>query len=159
MSKLDRKMNADNTKKFVIRCRAIIFHDGKLLLVRHSSDSGYVALPGGHLEWGEDVKSCLSREITEELGVKPVIGRLLYVNTFVSSENIQPLEFFFEVLNGKDYIDSDKIVRSHAHELSGIYWVSPEDNVKILPPKLGDDFREGRVNSNEVRYIKDDEVR
>lgn len=145
------------TKKFIIRCRAIILHEGKLLLVRHPHDTSFVALPGGHLEWGEDVKECLSREIIEELGVKPNIGRLLYVNTFAEGEDIQPMEFFFEVTNGKDYIDSEKLTRSHAHEILDICWVNPTDTIKILPKKLAEDFRQGRIKSDEVRYIKNSE--
>ena len=141
-------------KKFIIRCRAIILHEGKLLLVRHPHYTSFAALPGGHLEWGEGVKECISREIIEELGVKPDIGRLLYVNTFADGENIQPIEFFFEITNGRDYLDVHKNTRSHAHELSEIFWASPTDIIKILPEKLGEDLRAGKLLSHEVRYIK-----
>lgn len=68
--------------KFVIRSRAIIVHEGKLLVVRHAHNPSYAALPGGHLEPGEGPQATLIREIEEELGVTPTLGRLLYVNTF-----------------------------------------------------------------------------
>lgn len=142
-------------KKFVIRCRGIIMHEGKMLVVRHSHDASFVALPGGHLEWGEDVIACLSRELVEELSVKPVIGKLLYVNTFTQNNNVQPVEFFFEVLNGKDYLDTENNTRTHAHEISEILWLSPKDEVNILPKMLESDFRNGNIISSEVRYIKD----
>ena len=146
-------MNTD--KKFVIRCRAIILHEGKLLLVRHQHDKSFAALPGGHLEFGEGVKECLRRELVEELGVEPKVGRLLYVNTFVDKNNTQPLEFFFEVLNGKDYKNCETLVRSHSHELSEILWANPADGIHILPKQLEEDFTSGNILSDEVRYLKD----
>jgi len=72
-------------KKFIIKVRAIILHEGKMLVVRHPHDTSFAALPGGKLEWGEDIRECLVREIIEELGVKPEVGRLLYVNNFTQS--------------------------------------------------------------------------
>jgi len=142
-------------KQIIIKVRAIILHDGKLLGVRHPHNTSYVALPGGHLEWGEDPKECLSREMIEELGVKPDIGRLFYVNTFVQPDNKQYVEFLFEVKNGADYLNTEKLVRSHAFEIAEIVWVSPTDDIRILPKSLGNDFRMEKVVSDEVRYIKD----
>jgi ADP-ribose pyrophosphatase YjhB (NUDIX family) len=141
--------------KFTIRCRGVILHEGKLLVVKHAKDAGFYALPGGHLDFGEDVKECLEREIIEELGVKPEIGQLLYVHTFVDENGIQPMEFFFEVKNGKDYLDTEKLTRSHAFELSEIRWVSPSDDIKILPEKFANDFKAGELDFKEVMYIKD----
>lgn len=141
-------------KKIIIKVRAIILHEGKLLVVRHPHDTSFVALAGGHLEWGEDLKECLSREIIEELGVKPDIGRLFYINTFTQIDNKQYVEFFFEIKNGVDYLDTKKLTRSHAHEIAEIVWVSPMDDVRILPKTLAEDFKAGKVVSNEVRYIK-----
>jgi ADP-ribose pyrophosphatase YjhB (NUDIX family) len=144
----------EKEKKIIIKVRAIILHEGKLLVVRHPHDTSFVALAGGHLEWGEDVKECLSREIIEELGVKPDIGRLFYINTFTQTDNKQYVEFFFEVKNGVDYLNTEKLTRSHAFEIAEIVWISPTEDVKILPKLFAEDFKAGKVVSDEVRYIK-----
>jgi ADP-ribose pyrophosphatase YjhB (NUDIX family) len=141
-------------KKFVIRCRAIILHEGKLLLVRHPSDTSYAALPGGKLDWGEDVKECLKREVIEELGVEPILGRLLYINTFMDGENTQSIEFFFEIKNGSQYADTKKLTGTHAHELAEIVWIGSDSNIRILPTKIGEDFKAGKLLADEPRYIK-----
>lgn len=73
----------------IIRVRGIIMDGGEMLLVKHAADADYYALPGGHLEWGEDVRECLRREITEELGIRPEIGRLLYVNNFTGADGVR----------------------------------------------------------------------
>ena len=142
-------------KRFVIRCRGVIIHDGKLLVVKHKVDASFTALPGGHLELGEGIEECLSRELVEELGVEPQIGRLLYVNTFVDSNGVQPVEFFFEVLNSAEYLNSEELERSHAHELAEILWVAADEDAGILPQRLGEDFKSGLIIADEVRYIKD----
>ena len=145
----------ENIKKIVIKVRAIILHEGKLLAVRHPHDTSFAALPGGHLEWGEDIKECLSREIIEELGVKPEIGKLFYMNNFTQTDGKQYIEFFFEVKNGKDYLNTEKLTRSHAHEIAEIVWVNPTDNIRVLPKSFGEDFKAGKMISDEVRYIYD----
>lgn len=141
-------------KKFVVNCRAVILHEGKLLVVKHPHDTSFVALPGGHLEWGEDIKECLCREIIEELGVRPKIGRLLYINNYLDADIKQEVQFFFEITNSNEYKDIERNVRTHAHEIAEILWINPTDDILILPKKLGEDFRAGKILSNEIRYIK-----
>ncbi len=140
-------------EKFVIKARAVILHEGKLLAVQHPHDASFVALPGGKLEWGEDIKGCLSREMIEELGVKPDIGRLFYINNYTQSDGKQYVEFFFEVKNGADYLDTEKLARSHAHEIAKIVWVSPSDDFNMLPKTFAEDFKAGKVVSDEVIFI------
>lgn len=141
------------TKKFAIRCRGIILHEGKLLVVKSPGANFYV-LPGGHLEWGEDIKDCFHREIMEELGVSPKIGRLLYINNFVNQDEVQSIEFFFEILNSTEYIHNiENTERSHAHEIAELCWLSPDDMGILLPKVLHEDFKLGKILSDEIRYI------
>lgn len=53
--------------------------DGRLLLIRRS-DSGKWALPGGTLEWGENLRDAITRELFEETGARvDELGALLGV--------------------------------------------------------------------------------
>jgi ADP-ribose pyrophosphatase YjhB (NUDIX family) len=143
-------------RKFTVRCRAIILHEGKMLLVRHAHDPSFTALPEGHLEWGEDVEACMRREIIEELGVEPIIGRLLYVNTFQVSKpqwDIQPFEFFFEITNGGDFVACEERSRTHAHELAEILWADPTDEPNLFPEQVFMDFKNGVLGAEVPRYI------
>lgn len=137
-----------------IKCRGVVVHEGKLLVVRHPQDPSFAALPGGHLEVGEDPKTCLVRELKEELGVEAEVGRLLYVNTFTDFKGRNWIEFLFEVLNPEDFFDFEKNERSHAHELGEVAWVGVEEDVKILPAELAKDFKAGSF-PKEVKFIKD----
>ena len=52
---------------------AIIEDNGKYLITQRSQEKhlgGRWEFPGGTVEFGEDLRSCLEREIDEELGIK-----------------------------------------------------------------------------------------
>lgn len=53
--------------------RALIMHKDKLLLC-HKIGAPWYFLPGGHVEFGENAKRALGREMYEELGVNAAIG-------------------------------------------------------------------------------------
>ncbi len=137
-----------------IRCRGVIVHEGKILLVRHAHGAEFYALPGGHLDFGEDPLECMKRELIEELGIAPEIGRLLYVYSFVNNENIQSLEFFFEIKNVQEYVHFETQERTHAYEIDEVVWMSPTENLHILPEVFGKAFRENTVFEEGVRFIK-----
>jgi ADP-ribose pyrophosphatase YjhB (NUDIX family) len=145
----------EQTKTLVIRCRGIILYNDKLLVVKHYVEADFFALPGGHLEWGEKVFDCIKREITEELGIEPKIGRLLYINnlTVESSEGKQSIEFFFEILNSADYSDLQKLNGTHKDELIETCWIGKNDSRKILPNQVQLDLNNGSILSNTVRFI------
>ncbi|MFA4975341.1 MAG: NUDIX domain-containing protein [Candidatus Paceibacterota bacterium] len=143
----------EKDKKFVVRTRGIIIYEGKLLGVKHPHDTSFCALPGGHVEWKEDIKECLRREMVEELGVIPEIGRLLYINNFMDGEIRQSVEFFFEITNGKDYLNIGHLKTTHAHEIAEVCWLEPAGTTPIKPNGLWEDFKKGNIISDKVRYI------
>lgn len=46
-----------------------ILPDGQIVLVRRSDD-GFWSLPGGMVDWGEDIPSAVRRELMEETGLE-----------------------------------------------------------------------------------------
>lgn len=54
-------------------------NDGQIVLVRRQ-DNGCWSLPGGMVDWGEDIATTIQRELLEETGLELVeIGRLVGV--------------------------------------------------------------------------------
>jgi 8-oxo-dGTP pyrophosphatase MutT (NUDIX family) len=142
-----------------IRCRGIIIHDNKLLVVRHTAGNLRVALPGGHLEAEEDPLICIKREIFEELGVNPDIGRLLYIHTLTHYDGKHLVEFFYEITNGSDFIDCEDLDRSHADELAEILWIdqnTPTNYAVLMPEEIFKDFTSGSLETSlawETKYL------
>lgn len=56
-------------KKEIEVCARLVILDGESILVCRAKGKGHYFLPGGHVEYGEDISAALSREMVEELGV------------------------------------------------------------------------------------------
>ena len=145
-------MNTHINSLKTIKCRGIILNDDKILVVKHSVDNDFYALPGGHIEGEESPKDCIKREIFEEFGVKPDVGRLLYINQFNGS-NKSFLEFFFEIINGNDFLNLDES-KIDKNEIFEVLWISKDSDVYILPKKLNEDFKNGILGKIELQFIR-----
>ncbi len=85
-----------------VSVKGLCVRDGKLLLVKEPKElSGQWELPGGGLDFGENPRSGLEREIEEEmrLGVVSVSERPIYawVNRF---ENRRGMEWYYSLVLG-----------------------------------------------------------
>lgn len=143
---------------YKIRSRGVIISEGELLVVCHMRDgasSDFFAFPGGHLDAGELPDECIRRELIEELGIAPTVGRLLYVYTFTDKEGIQSVEFFFEIENGDDFRYTTDAGRTHAHEIAEMKWIKPEDIVSVLPQKIYQRFTGGTLVTESPLFIKE----
>lgn len=74
--------------------KAAIVDGTRILMVRKSSDDPHNPelweLPGGRLNFGEDVEQHLSREIREEVGLEVEAGRPLYIWSWIMRHEGEP---------------------------------------------------------------------
>jgi ADP-ribose pyrophosphatase YjhB (NUDIX family) len=99
--------------------RAIIPSNGEYLLVRNKG-ADYWCLPGGNVDPHEPIEQALERELVEELGVRPMVGQLLYVQQLSRHKEEEQVEFFFLINNPEDYASVDITKTTHgAAELDG----------------------------------------
>ena len=69
--------------------------DGRVLLVKPTYKQGW-DIPGGYVEPGERPKQAARREVREELGIAPPIGRLLAVDWAPHPAEGDKLLFIFD---------------------------------------------------------------
>jgi 8-oxo-dGTP diphosphatase len=63
-----------------VRPAALIIEADTLLTLRYNYNGTDVfMIPGGNMEFGENMQTCLAREITEELGVSASVLDLLFI--------------------------------------------------------------------------------
>lgn len=127
-----------------IGVRGIAYKDGKLLSVLHKDHEGnpadFWAIPGGGLDPNESVEQCVAREMVEETGIAPKIGRLLFMQQFLFTHHTgqirEQFELFFHLENPEDYETVDLAATTHgAYELAEIAWIDPKAT-NILPAFL-----------------------
>jgi len=99
-------------KEFLVRACGVLIHDGAVLTQLASSPDGpAAALPGGHLEFGETLASCLSREFLEESGLNVEAEKLVYVHeNFYSLRGVttHELGFYFAVDLSSEFPTPDR---------------------------------------------------
>lgn len=91
--------------KQIVVTAAVMEKDGQFLLAQRlpqDSEGGKWEFPGGKVEWGEEPKQSLQRELREELGVTAEIGPLLDVISEVKgSMHLILLYFESKIVEGE----------------------------------------------------------
>ena len=118
-----------------INVRGIIYNNGRLFAVRHRRPKGeadFWCTPGGGLEDGESLTDGIRREIIEETGVTPVVGRILAIQQFTKDPAVvydydEFLEFFFHIENADDFEHIDLAATSHGEvEIKDAAFIDPQ---------------------------------
>lgn len=122
---------------FEIIVRGLILSRGRILVCQ-TYGKDYFFLPGGHVEFGENMRKALVRELDEELGIKPVSTKFIgsVENIFYQEEKLNhELNFVFLV---EIDVDEDDIESNEDH--ISFKWFLPHDLVeeKFVPPALRD---------------------
>ncbi|HMM62002.1 MAG TPA: NUDIX domain-containing protein [Candidatus Saccharibacteria bacterium] len=125
-----------------INVRGIIYKDGNILCQQLTPGADgkvrdYWCTPGGGLDAGESLHQGLTREIVEEIGISPKIGKLLFIQQFEGgSRNQEQLEFFFHIENAEDYQNIDLSITTHGlAEIQDVQFIDPKVH-NILPSFL-----------------------
>ncbi len=123
-----------------VAVRAIIYKNGKLLAqwltAYRRNDRDFWCTPGGGLDIGEPLAEGLRREIIEETGVEPKIGRLLFVQQFTEDGKKEQLEFFYLIENPDDFESIDLSQTTHGEvEIERVEFIDPKREM-ILPAFL-----------------------
>ena len=105
---------------------------------------GVYELPGGHIEFGEDLKAGLAREIMEELGMHVNIGEVVdvftYMNTIKQSQSIEVVYF-------AQFVEPVEAVHLNPEDHSTYGWFAEDELEQTLAgPK--------NIDDPEVKIIK-----
>ena len=121
-----------------VATRGIIVHQGKLLCVKlHASEADFWCVPGGGVDVGEPIEQALERELVEETGIRPKVGRLLFVQQFMAKKDLEETEFFFLIENPEDYLNIDLSQTTHGEEeIESIEFIDTKDSTKNILPKF-----------------------
>jgi 8-oxo-dGTP diphosphatase len=107
--------------------------DGRVLLVKPSYKQGW-DIPGGYVEPGESPKQAARREVIEELGIEPSIGRLLVVDWAPRPNEGDKLLFIFD--GGR--LDEAHLSSPAPDEIKDIRFWDSADLSNVLPARLRD---------------------
>lgn len=96
----------NNDYKFKFRVSGLIIRNNKILTVE-MDNSGFLCLPGGHVELGETTEEAVIRELYEETRKTVIIKKFLGVteNYFINKYKTQIHEIAFYYL--MDFIDKN----------------------------------------------------
>lgn len=111
-----------------VAVHALIRKGDKCLLTRRSKNDdyrpGYWDVPGGTIEFGEDIIKALKRELKEEIGINVKIGKPIFVYNYLSGE----YRHQFMIVYRCDFLSGDiKLSKDHDE----YRWVSVEEMGKL----------------------------
>jgi 8-oxo-dGTP pyrophosphatase MutT (NUDIX family) len=131
----ERRFYASLPRKRVAAAALFFDASGQLLLVDPVYQDAW-HLPGGLAEPDESPYAACRREVAEELGISPPIGRLLCVD-WVPPEDPRTEGLILMFDGGALTAEQIAAITLPPEELAGYAFVPPEEAVRRLPAHLG----------------------
>lgn len=122
-----------------MRVNGILIQDQKILLIKHEMGNGRIlwSVPGGGMEFGQNIKSNLQREFKEETGLIVDINDYLFVYEYLNPP-LHALEHFFSVESnaGLLKIGTDPELEPAHQLISDVRWMDINDIVSLPKDSL-----------------------
>ena len=149
-------MSNGNNKIFHILARGIIIDNDSILVARLKNGNS-TFLPGGHLEFNENLKQTLERELFEEIGIKGNINEYIGCLEAKWMENNiynQEINHIF-IVNGVNKNINIKSMENHLE----IYWLKICDDEmekeNLLPYSMREIVKNIKNNEYGIKYISE----
>ncbi|MER5210590.1 NUDIX hydrolase [Streptomyces sp. NPDC002838] len=107
--------------------------DGHVLMVEPTYKD-YWDIPGGYVETGESPLQAASREVREELGITPALGRLLVVDWAPNAAEGDKVLYLFD--GGELTPETVEGILLQADELKAVRFVRPSEITERTIPRL-----------------------
>ncbi len=126
------------SKKFRAAGRFVIVNDkNEILLVEQKNNW---AIPGGWIDFWENLYEVIQREAEEELGIKAQMDKIVFIQDFISSHKEKPkhcLEYFCSLKNNSDFENVEKTYKTatHSFELKDVKYFSIDNFPENFKPK------------------------
>ena len=125
-----------------VAAKSLIVYNRKVLIIRRSNyidiGKGEWDIPGGGIQFGEDLPDCLRREIMEETGLTVRVDRLLYAITALVSPTRQIVGLTY-----LSHADSDAVTLSHEH--TNYLWATKQQLRELLTKSTLQDYENNSV--------------
>jgi 8-oxo-dGTP diphosphatase len=96
---------------------------------------GIYELPGGHIDFGEDIVEGLKREMREEFGMDIAVGDPFYVYTY---ENLVKGSHSVEIIFFACFIDPIEKIKLNPEDHSNYGWFSEKEALEYRSPIVED---------------------
>jgi len=98
---IDPRLSEIDDALYRVAVRAVIMQDDKVLLVKEVDGGGWWAVPGGGIDYGENIETCIARELEEELGISANMlvcdYKIAYYNIGKVVDGVPRMNIFFRV--------------------------------------------------------------
>ncbi len=128
----------------VITTCAFIWHDfsgvKKVFMPRRAETKKFLPnvyeLPGGHIDFGEEIILGLKREINEEFEMNIEVGEPFFVFTYI---NEVKKSHSIEVIYLAQFMDNIEKIKIEPGDHSGYAWIAENEMEKVFTPGKGMD--------------------
>ncbi len=143
----------------VFTASACIWHDfdgvKKVFLAKRAETKRFLPgvweLPGGHIDYGEDLKTGLAREVMEEFGMSVDIGDVVDVFTYI---NEVKKSHSIEVIYLAQFIGPLENIQANTEDHSDFGWFAADEIIRIQTDTKGADDPETKAIQKAFAQLK-----